>query len=115
MLFLYQSISQLCFSDDRECCILRYCICRKNTLCNNFRKFDCHIQYSLTKHCDVCCAVDFQLKDLKAEMQELERYDTMHVVKSRQANQRLKTDLDQCRKGNNPITKPTQPYPHGKS
>ncbi|XP_071343772.1 olfactomedin-4-like [Trachinotus anak] len=54
-----------------------------------------------------------QLEDLKAEMQELERYDTMQVVMSKQDNQRLKTDLDQCRNGLHPTIQPTEPQ-HGK-
>ncbi|GAA6221232.1 olfactomedin-4-like [Lates japonicus] len=58
-----------------------------------------------------------QLEDLKAEMQELVKYDTMQVVKSKQANQRLKRDLDQCRNGPHSTIQPTQPQhgycPHG--
>ncbi|XP_036961717.1 olfactomedin-4-like isoform X1 [Acanthopagrus latus] len=38
-----------------------------------------------------------KLKDLKAEMQELETFDTMQVVRGKLDNQRLRTDLDQCR------------------
>lgn len=53
-----------------------------------------------------------QLEDLREEMQELETYDTLQVVKTQQANQRLKRDLDQCRTGLYPTTQPTQP-PHG--
>ncbi|XP_041794831.1 olfactomedin-4-like [Chelmon rostratus] len=53
-----------------------------------------------------------ELDDLRAEMQELETYDTMQVVKREKDNQRLKRDLDQCRDGLQPTTLPTQP-PHG--
>ncbi|XP_029010743.1 olfactomedin-4-like [Betta splendens] len=55
-----------------------------------------------------------QLKDLKTGMEELEKYDTMHVVKSRQANQHLRASLSQCRKGTTIDIRPTQPYPQGK-
>ncbi|KAM9351952.1 olfactomedin-4-like [Symphorus nematophorus] len=58
-----------------------------------------------------------QVEDLRAELQELETYDTMQVVKRQQENQRLKKDLDRCRSGLNNITIPTQPpygnCPHG--
>ncbi|XP_023253214.1 olfactomedin-4-like [Seriola lalandi dorsalis] len=57
-----------------------------------------------------------QLEDLRAVMQELERFDTMQVVKSVHANRRLKTDLDQCKNGH-PTIQPTGPpqgnCPHG--
>ncbi|XP_053175965.1 olfactomedin-4-like [Scomber japonicus] len=46
-----------------------------------------------------------QLKDLKTEMIELEKYDTLQVVKRRQANECLKEGLQ-------PTSQPTQP-PHG--
>ncbi|XP_074487767.1 olfactomedin-4 [Sebastes fasciatus] len=59
-----------------------------------------------------------QLEDLRAEMQELETYDTMQMVKTQQANQRLKRDLDQCKTGLDPSAEPTQPprgnCPHGR-
>ncbi|XP_032443040.1 olfactomedin-4 [Xiphophorus hellerii] len=51
-----------------------------------------------------------QLENVKEEMEELEKFDTMQVVKRQQANQRLKRDLDQCR--NNeviPTIQPAQP------
>ncbi|KAK9517207.1 hypothetical protein VZT92_025093 [Zoarces viviparus] len=58
-----------------------------------------------------------QLEDLKAEMQELESYDTMRVVNTQRTNKRLKKDLDQCKSGLYPTTKPIQPprgnCPHG--
>ncbi|XP_071389321.1 olfactomedin-4-like [Centroberyx affinis] len=58
-----------------------------------------------------------QVQDLKVEMQQLEVYDSMQVVKSQQDNQRLKEDLDLCRKGHHPTTQPMQPpsgiCPHG--
>ncbi|KAL7402752.1 hypothetical protein ABVT39_019539 [Epinephelus coioides] len=52
-----------------------------------------------------------QLEDLEAEMQELETYDTMGVVKTQILNQRLKRELDQCTM-RHITTRPTQP-PHG--
>ncbi|XP_034389944.1 olfactomedin-4-like [Cyclopterus lumpus] len=58
-----------------------------------------------------------QLEKLKAELKELETYDTMQVVNTQQTNQRLKRDLDQCTNGLDPIPKPSQPprgnCPHG--
>ncbi|XP_040894423.1 olfactomedin-4-like [Toxotes jaculatrix] len=57
------------------------------------------------------------LEDLKAEMEELEKFDTMHVVKRQQANLRLTRDLDTCRNGLHPTIQPTEPQhgncPHG--
>ncbi|XP_076589562.1 olfactomedin-4-like [Chaetodon auriga] len=53
-----------------------------------------------------------ELDDLRAEMQELETYDTMQVVKRQQDNQNLKRDLDQCRNGLYPTAQPTE-QPHG--
>ncbi|XP_014911489.1 olfactomedin-4-like [Poecilia latipinna] len=60
-----------------------------------------------------------QLENVKEEMEELEKFDTMQVVKRQQANQRLKRDLDQCRNnGVFPTIQPTQPIggacPHGR-
>ncbi|XP_035520702.1 olfactomedin-4-like [Morone saxatilis] len=57
-----------------------------------------------------------QLKDLRAEMQQLETYDTLQVVKRQQDNKQLKRELDQCRNRLYPITQPTPPQgncPHG--
>ncbi|XP_042344110.1 olfactomedin-4-like [Plectropomus leopardus] len=54
-----------------------------------------------------------QLEDLRAEMQELETYDTMHVMKTQQDNKRLQKDLQQCRGGLYSAAQPTQP-PHSK-
>ncbi|XP_029290158.1 olfactomedin-4 [Cottoperca gobio] len=58
-----------------------------------------------------------QLEDLKAEMQEMETYDTMQVVKTQQVNQLLKKDLDQCRTQPDPAHQSTKPprgnCPHG--
>lgn len=48
-----------------------------------------------------------KLEDIKNEMEELEKFDTMQVVKRQQANQRLKRDLDQCR--NNGVLPTVQP------
>ncbi|XP_028287057.1 olfactomedin-4-like [Parambassis ranga] len=53
-----------------------------------------------------------QLQYVRNEMQELENFDTMQVVKRQQANQRLKKDLDKCINGRHPTPPPTQP-PHG--
>ncbi|KAJ0029536.1 hypothetical protein NQD34_004533 [Periophthalmus magnuspinnatus] len=59
-----------------------------------------------------------QISAIRAELQELETYDTLQVVKRDQTNQRLKRDLDQCRKGQDPIAPPTLPShgscPHGR-
>ncbi|XP_037109212.1 olfactomedin-4-like [Syngnathus acus] len=49
-----------------------------------------------------------QLMQLKAELQELEQYDSLQVEKSRKANQRLKRDLEICRND----AHNTQPTPH---
>ncbi|XP_030587920.1 olfactomedin-4-like [Archocentrus centrarchus] len=53
-----------------------------------------------------------RLQDLREEMQELETFDTMQVVKRQQANQRLRRDLEQCKNGLHPTQQPTKP-PHG--
>lgn len=52
-----------------------------------------------------------QLDDLKAEMQDLETYDTMEVVKKHQENQLLKKNLNSCKIGPRPTFQP--PLPHG--
>ncbi|KAM9352047.1 olfactomedin-4-like [Symphorus nematophorus] len=58
-----------------------------------------------------------QMEDMKAEMQKLESYDSMQVVRRQQDNKRLKRDLDHCRNGLLPPTQPPQPprgnCPHG--
>ncbi|XP_032378288.1 olfactomedin-4-like [Etheostoma spectabile] len=58
-----------------------------------------------------------QLEELKAEMQELETYDTMQVVKTQRANRHLKQELDQCNNGLHTTPQPTKPpqgnCPHG--
>ena len=56
-----------------------------------------YTQNHLSHVWDVCPVALYQLKDLKAEMQELETFDTMQVVRGKLDNQRLRTDLDQCR------------------
>ncbi|KAM9376601.1 olfactomedin-4-like [Pholidichthys leucotaenia] len=53
-----------------------------------------------------------QLEILREEMLEMEKFDTMQVVKRQQANQRLKRDLDKCRSGLHPTPKPTE-HPQG--
>lgn len=63
---------------------------------------------------DVCPVAVYQLTDLKAEMQELESYDTMQVVRGKLDNRRLRRDLDQCRNTVLPFTNTTEP-PHGLS
>ncbi|XP_035980878.1 olfactomedin-4 [Fundulus heteroclitus] len=51
-----------------------------------------------------------KLEDVKEEMVELEKFDTMQVVKRQQANQRLKRDLDQCmNNGVHGTIKPPEP------
>lgn len=52
-----------------------------------------------------------QLEDIKAEMWELEKYDTMEVIKRKIENEHLKKQLDICNNPD-PMTKTTQP-PHG--
>ncbi|XP_068168775.1 olfactomedin-4-like isoform X2 [Antennarius striatus] len=58
-----------------------------------------------------------QLEDLKEEMEEMEMFDTLQVVKGQQDNQRLKRDLDQCRHDLQPSIHPTRrperDCPHG--
>ncbi|XP_017284369.1 olfactomedin-4-like [Kryptolebias marmoratus] len=59
-----------------------------------------------------------KLEDVQEEMQELETFDAMQVVKKQQVNQRLKRDLDRCKNGGlHPIPQPTEPTeetcPHG--
>ena len=63
------------------------------------------MQNFVTEYCDVCYVIFSQLKDLKTEMTELEKYDTLQVVKRRQANECVKEGLQ-------PTSQPTQP-PHG--
>ncbi|XP_026166359.1 olfactomedin-4-like [Mastacembelus armatus] len=53
-----------------------------------------------------------QVEGLKAEMEELEKYDSTQVVKSQKANRILKRDLDECKNKNQLITQPTN-HPHG--
>ncbi|XP_008278463.1 olfactomedin-4-like isoform X3 [Stegastes partitus] len=53
-----------------------------------------------------------QLDELKTEMQELETFDSMQVVKGRRTNQRLRTDLNHCLDKQNATLAPTQP-PYG--
>lgn len=59
-----------------------------------------------------------QISAIRAELNELQNYDTLQVIKKEQNNQRLKRDLDQCRNGHHPTTAPTQPphnmCPHGR-
>nr|XP_020442912.1 olfactomedin-4-like [Monopterus albus] len=53
-----------------------------------------------------------KVEDLKAEMEQLEKYDTMQVVKRQEASKLLQRELGQCLKGLYPTSQPTQP-PHG--
>ncbi|KAF3854234.1 hypothetical protein F7725_022289 [Dissostichus mawsoni] len=62
------------------------------------------------QHQRLTAATAEQLEDLRAEMQDLETYDTSQVIKTQQANQRLKKDLDQCQNGQ-PTPPPTHPPP----
>lgn len=55
-----------------------------------------------------------QINAIRAELQQLESYDTLHVVTRQQTNQRLKRDLDECRNGHHPNPPSTQP-PQGKA
>ncbi|XP_072242678.1 olfactomedin-4-like [Leuresthes tenuis] len=68
-------------------------------------------------HQDLADEATQQLQDLRSDMQDLEKFDTVQVVKKQQANQRLKRDLDQCRNGIHPTSQPTRPpkgaCPHG--
>nr|XP_057916572.1 olfactomedin-4-like isoform X2 [Doryrhamphus excisus] len=53
-----------------------------------------------------------QLTNLRAELQDLELYDTFQVEKKRQDNQRLKRALHECKGEHELNTQPTPP-PHG--
>ncbi|XP_054621884.1 olfactomedin-4-like [Dunckerocampus dactyliophorus] len=53
-----------------------------------------------------------QLTNLRAELQDLEMYDTFQVEKKRQDNQRLKRALNECKGEHELDTQPTPP-PHG--
>ncbi|XP_041851907.1 olfactomedin-4-like [Melanotaenia boesemani] len=64
---------------------------------------------TMLAHQDLSANATQQLLDFKGDMQEMEKFDTMQVVKSQHANQRLKRDLDQCRNGSHPTPKPTLP------
>ncbi|XP_063336963.1 olfactomedin-4-like [Pelmatolapia mariae] len=50
-----------------------------------------------------------QLENFKAEMQELEKFDTMQVIKGQQVNSALKADLFKCNKKMNTTVTPTEP------
>ncbi|KAM3870023.1 olfactomedin-4-like [Diretmus argenteus] len=56
-----------------------------------------------------------QLQNIREEMQQIEVYDSMKVVQTRQANVRLTTDLEQCKNEQNTTTPPTTHgfCPHG--
>lgn len=58
-----------------------------------------------------------QISSVRAELQELQSYDTLQMIKRDQINQRLKRDLDHCRNGLHPTAPPTLPShgtcPHG--
>ncbi|KAF7654174.1 hypothetical protein LDENG_00072920 [Lucifuga dentata] len=81
------------------------------------RQLIAKLNATTTRHQHLTTQTDKQLQELQAEMQELEIYDTMQVVKRQEANQRLKRDLDQCRNSVHPTSKPIQPTlgvcPHG--
>jgi len=59
------------------------------------------------------CLYVSQLQDIKGEMEQLEAFDTMQVVKRELANKRLKRDLDQCKDEHSLI--PTDTPAHGMS
>ncbi|XP_056138288.1 olfactomedin-4-like [Lampris incognitus] len=48
-----------------------------------------------------------QLLGLREDMQTLEAYDTMEVVKRQKMNQRLKRDLEECKNGHDSTVEPT--------
>ncbi|XP_006810356.1 olfactomedin-4-like, partial [Neolamprologus brichardi] len=50
-----------------------------------------------------------QLENFKAEMQELEKFDTMQVIKGQKVNSALKADLFKCNKKMNTTVTPTEP------
>lgn len=49
----------------------------------------------------------FQLEDLRVEMQKLEMFDTMQVVRGKKDNQRLKKHLKECKNGLYSTVQPT--------
>lgn len=52
-----------------------------------------------------------QLQTLRQEMQQLEVYDSMEVIKREKANQRLIKDLELCQRSNQSTVQPTEPPP----
>lgn len=55
-----------------------------------------------------------QLEALRGEMEQLQAYDSMQVVKRQQDNRRLTRDLQQCRTGHQHLVQPTR-RPRGAS
>ncbi|KAJ7997790.1 hypothetical protein DPEC_G00215780 [Dallia pectoralis] len=52
-----------------------------------------------------------EVNELKNEIEALEKFDTMDVVKGLEVNKRLKRDLDQCQNGHHPTDPPPEPAP----
>uniref|UniRef100_A0A3Q1AQC2 Olfactomedin-like domain-containing protein n=1 Tax=Amphiprion ocellaris TaxID=80972 RepID=A0A3Q1AQC2_AMPOC len=57
-------------------------------------------------------ATTHRMEQVRAEMEQLETFDTQQVVKRQEANQRLRRDLDKCRNGLHAGPPPTEP-PNG--
>ncbi|KAJ3595860.1 hypothetical protein NHX12_002272 [Muraenolepis orangiensis] len=56
-------------------------------------------------------AVSEKLQDIKAELQQLEHFDTMETVRRQQTNVRLKRELDQCKNGDLDLIPPVTTAP----
>lgn len=52
-----------------------------------------------------------QLAGVASEMERLENYDSMQVVKRQQANRRLTRDLQECKNGHQHMVQPTRRPP----
>lgn len=70
------------------------------------------LNITMATHRQLASDTTQQISNIRTELQELETYDTLQVIKRDQTNQRLKRDLDQCRNGHHPTVPPTLP-PHG--
>ncbi|KAL0968251.1 hypothetical protein UPYG_G00264320 [Umbra pygmaea] len=51
------------------------------------------------------------VQNLEKEMEELEKFDSMQVVRGQEINKRLRRDLDQCQNSHNPTEPPPEPAP----
>ncbi|XP_006805459.1 adhesion G protein-coupled receptor L3-like [Neolamprologus brichardi] len=70
---------------------------------------------TMQKHQILTANATKQLENLKTEMQELEKFDTMQVIKGQQAIAALKVDLRKCSEKLNTTVAPTEPpqgYPY---